>query len=85
MFDAILFKMNRPLCSYQACHKQWCRSWSYDEVASALDEVLARTGSVRETDVEMMLARIGGFGLGAAPDVGPDLAAYDGLLGGEAA
>lgn len=34
---------------------------------------------------KMMLARIGGFGLGPAPDVGPDLSAYDGLLGCDAA
>lgn len=63
------------------CMKKWCASWSYDEVASALSEVLARTGATRAADVEMMLARIGGFGLGSAPDVGPDLSAYDGLLG----
>lgn len=36
-------------------------------------------------DVEMMLARIGGFGLGSAPDAGPDLSAYEGLLGRDAA
>ena len=63
------------------CMKKWCASWSYDEVASALSEVLARTGATRAADVEMMLARIGGLGLGPAPDVGPDLSAYDGLLG----
>lgn len=33
----------------------------------------------------MMLARIGGFGLGSAPDAGPDLSAYEGLLGRDAA
>lgn len=63
------------------CMKKWRASWSYDEVASALSEVLARTGATRAADVEMMLARIGGFGLGSAPDVGPDLSAHDGLLG----
>ena len=67
------------------CMKGWCASWSYDEVAAALSEVLARTGATRAADVEMMLARIGGFGLGPAPDAGPDLTAYDGLLGRDAA
>lgn len=67
------------------CMKRWCSSWSYDEVASALAEVLARTGATRAADVEMMLARIGGFGLGSDPDAGPDLSAYDGLLGCDAA
>lgn len=33
----------------------------------------------------MMPARIGGFGLGPAPDVGPGLSACDGLLGCDAA
>lgn len=75
----------RALSNLAACMERWCRSWSYDEVAAALDEVLARTGAVREPDVEMTLARMGGFGLGTAPDVGPDLSAYDGLLGGDAA
>ncbi|MCR2036382.1 hypothetical protein NSA09_12800, partial [Adlercreutzia mucosicola] len=75
----------RALSNLAACMERWCRSWSYDEVAAALDEVLARIGAVRGPDVEMMLARMGGFGLGTAPDVGPDLSAYDGLLGGDAA
>lgn len=59
-----------------------CVSRTYDEVAEALLEVLAGTGAVRVADVEMMLARIGGFGPGAAPDAGPDLTAYDRLAGG---
>ena len=33
----------------------------------------------------MMLARIGGFGFGSAPGVGPGLSACDGLLGCDAA
>ena len=33
------------------CMKKWCASWSYDEVASALSEVLARTGATRAADV----------------------------------
>lgn len=40
-----------------------------------------RRGAVGKT----MLARIGGFGLGPAPDVGPGLSACDGLLGCDAA
>lgn len=76
---------SRALSDLVVCMERWCLSWSYDEVASALAEVLARTGGVRESDVEMMLARISGFGLGTAPEMGPDLAAYDGLLGSDAA
>ena len=76
---------SRALSDLVVCMERWCLSWSYDEVASALAEVLARTGGVRESDVEMMLARISGFGLGTAPEMGPDLAAYDGLPGSDAA
>ncbi|WP_304854044.1 hypothetical protein [Adlercreutzia caecimuris] len=75
----------RALSNPAARMERWCRSWSCDEAAAALDEALARTGAARGPDVEMTLARMGGFGLGTAPDVGPDLSAYDGLLGGDAA
>lgn len=63
-----------------SCMRRWCRGHDIDEVASALSEVLARTGRTRGSDVEMMLSRMSGFGLGTDPDVGPDLSAYDEML-----
>ncbi len=64
------------------CMRRWCRADGIEAVGAAIGEVLAATGRVRPPDVEMMLARMGGFGLGTEPDVGPDLGAYDEMLGG---
>lgn len=65
-----------------SCMGRWCRNHDVDAVASALSEVLARTGRTRGSDVGMMLSRMDGFGLGTDPDVGPDLSAYDEMLTG---
>ncbi|MGO5179321.1 hypothetical protein ACTQ15_09665, partial [Collinsella sp. LCP21S3_E4] len=65
--------------------RRWCRESSVEDVGAAISEVLASTGRARPSDVEMMLARMGGFGLGTEPDVGPDLTVYDRMLGGDAA
>lgn len=67
------------------CMRRWCRESSVEDVGAAISEVLASTGRARPSDVEMMLARMGGFGLGTEPDVGPDLTVYDRMLGGDAA
>lgn len=66
-----------------SCMRKWCRNDDIGQVGSAIAEVLAATGRVKLSDVEMMIARMGGFGLGTEPDTGPDLKVYDEMLGGE--
>ena len=54
------------------------------EVAEALRRTLEATGRLRAADAEMTLARMRGFGLGGAPEPGPDLSAYDAMIPKEA-
>ncbi len=76
---------SRALSDLFGLMRRWCDSYSLDEVGSALSNVLSSTSRIRESDVDMMLARMSGFGLGSDPDIGPDLGIYDSFLGGDVA
>ena len=76
---------SRALSDLFGLMRRWCDSYSLDEVGSALSNVLSSTSRIRGSDVDMMLARMSGFGLGSDPDIGPDLGIYDSFLGGDVA
>ncbi|MCQ5091894.1 hypothetical protein [Slackia exigua] len=67
------------------CMRTWCRDSSVEQVGETIGEVLEATGRVRPSDVEMMIARMRGFGIGTEPEVGPSLTVYDRMLGGDVA
>lgn len=70
------------LCDLLSYMARWCQTSTLEEVGSAMSEVMDRTGRMRPHDVEMTLARMSGFGIGTAPDRGPDLSIYDRMLKG---
>ena len=70
------------LCDLLSYMARWCQTSTLEEVGAAMSEVMDRTGRMHPHDVEMTLARMSGFGIGTAPDRGPDLSIYDGMLKG---
>lgn len=76
----------KALSDLLRCMDGWCGANDVQTVIKALSGVLSATGRIHVNDVEMMIARMSGFGLGAAPEKGPDLHVYDTMLkGGDAA
>lgn len=68
------------LVSYLRCMREQNKSHEFDTILDAMRILVKGGGAFSASDLSVMVQRMDGFGVGAAPDEGPELSYYDHVL-----